>query len=427
MPRLTLPDFLPHEGQRRILKAQSKRNVACMGRRYGKTHLMIDVILNQPGGALAGKRGDGRKGLPCAWYAPNDAYFSNVFKTIVNQYLPVIRKATSQPRPVIEFKNGGSVDFWTLENPMKCGRGNFYARVIIDEAAHARHLQDAWEQTIEFTLADLDGDAWFISTPYGMNYFSELWRQGDPASGARKPGWVSHTAPSMDNPYLTDGWMDEKRATMPERVFRQEVLAQFLDTGAGVFRGVDQIPACEWINSAADGLSDASYVVGVDWARHNDYTVFMVLRHDGAVVHVDRFNGVGYELQVGRLKSLWERFNRCPILAESNSMGGPLIERLQRDRVNVRAFNTTAQSKNEVIEALSLAIEQGRISMPTNPAIDDVKKELVAYDQKRLASGHMSYGSPPGQHDDTVMALAIGWHGLNFGRAKAQTFRVPGL
>jgi hypothetical protein len=413
LTRLTLPDFTPHDGQRRILQARAKRNVACMGRRYGKTHLMIDVILNQPGGALAGKRGDGRKGLPCAWYAPNDAYFSNVFKTIVQQYLPVIRKATTQPRPVIEFKNGGAIDFWTLENPMKCGRGNFYARVVIDEAAHARHLKDAWEQTIEFTLADLDGDAWFISTPYGMNYFAELWHRG-----GHKPGWVSHTAPSMDNPHLPPGWMDEKRATMPERVFRQEVLAQFLDTGAGVFRGVDQIPPCDWIDRAADGLAGASYVIGVDWARHNDYTVFIVLRHDGALVHLDRFNGVGYELQVGRLKGLWGRFSGCPILAESNSMGGPLIERLQRDRLNVRAFNTTAQSKADAIESLALAIEQGRLSMPAGPRTEDVRKELVAYDQKRLPSGNMSYGAPPGQHDDTVMALAIAWQGLHHDAGK---------
>lgn len=422
MPRLTLPDFTPHPGQRALLRQAAKRNVACMGRRYGKTYLMVDVILNQKGGALSGKKGDGRKGLPCAWYAPNDAYFSKVFQGIVQQYLPVIRKATSQPRPVIEFKNGGSIDFWTLENPMKCGRGNFYARVVIDEAAHARHLKDAWEQTIEFTLADLDGDAWFISTPYGMNFFAELWQRGNPASATYNPKWVSHTAPSFDNPHLPAGWMEEQRASKPERVFRQEVLAQFLDTGAGVFRGVDRLPSCEWLDL---GKATDAYVIGVDWARHNDFTVFAVLRHDGALVHVDRFTGVGYELQVGRLRALWERFGKCPVLAEENSMGGPLIERLQRDRMNVRAFNTTAQSKNEAIEALALAIEQGRISMPDDARLSEVKKELVSYDMERLPSGTLRYGAPPGLHDDTVMALAIAWHALGDRHAGKVSYAQP--
>ena len=407
MTRLILPPFDPHPGQRRLIARAAKRNVACCGRRWGKTYALTEILLNRPGGALAGKRGDGRRGLPTAWYAPNDAYFSKVFQGIAHQYAGVIRRATSQPRPVIEFKNGGAIDFWTLENPMKCGRGNHYARVIVDEAAHARHLKDAWEQTIEFTLADLDGDAWFISTPYGMNYFSELFRRGE-----RDADWASLTAPSTDNPHLTPGWMEGKRATMPERVFRQEVLAQFLDTGAGVFRGVDRLPVCEWLDAAA---GREGYVIGVDWARHEDFTVFAVLRSDGALVHMDRFSGVGYELQVGRLTALWQRFGRCPILAESNSMGGPLIERLQRERVTVRAFNTTAESKAEAIEALSLAIEQQRLSLPADPRVEPLRTELVAFDQERLPSGRMRYGAPPGQHDDTVMALAIAWDGLGRG------------
>ena len=420
MTRITLPPFVPHPGQRRLIAQADTRNVACCGRRWGKTYALTEILLNRPGGALAGKDGRGRRGLPTAWYAPNDSYFTKVFQGIAQQYGGVIRKATSQPRPVIEFRNGGSIDFWTLENPMKCGRGSFYARVILDEAAHARHLKDAWEQTIEFTLADLDGDAWFISTPYGMNYFAELFRRG----GVRD-GWVSLTAPSTDNPYLPPGWMEDKRHTMPERVFRQEVLAQFLDTGAGVFRGVDRLPECEWLDAAA---GREGYVIGVDWARHDDFTVFCVLRHDGALVHMDRFSGVGYELQVGRLTALWRRFGCCPILAESNSMGGPLIERLQRDRVSVRAFNTTAASKTEAVEALALAVEGGRLSIPGDPRMEPLRTELVAFDQERLPSGTLRYGAPPGQHDDTVMALAIAWHGLDAARAPvALTMNVVGL
>lgn len=402
MPRVTLPPFTPHAGQRRLIAGAKKRNVACCGRRWGKTYALTEILLNRPGGALAGRDGRGRRGLPTAWYAPNDSYFSKVFQGIAQQYAPLIRKATSQPRPVIEFKNGGSVDFWTLENPMKCGRGNFYARVILDEAAHARHLKDAWEQTIEFTLADLDGDAWFISTPYGMNYFAELFKR----AGTRA-GWASLTAPSTDNPHLPAGWMDDKRLTMPERVFRQEVLAQFLDTGAGVFRGVDRLPAAPWLDAADE--PGPAYVVGVDWARHEDFTVFAVLRFDGALVHMDRFAGVGYELQVGRLKALWQRFGCCAVVAESNSMGGPLIERLQRDGVSVRGFNTTAASKAQAVEALALAIEQQRLAVPGDPRMEPLRTELVAFDQERTPSGAMRYGAPPGQHDDTVMALAIAW------------------
>lgn len=108
MPRLILPGFAPHPGQRRVLAGARKCNVACMGRRFGKPYLMQDVILNQPGGAISGPRGDGRRGLPAAWYAPNDSYFVKVFQGIVQIYAPLSRRATSQPRPHIEFVNGGT-------------------------------------------------------------------------------------------------------------------------------------------------------------------------------------------------------------------------------------------------------------------------------------------------------------------------------
>ena len=377
-----------------------------MGRRFGKTELMSEVIVTYPGGALAGRE-DGRRGLPCAWYAPNDSYFTEVYERISTQYDSVIRRSTTQPRPVIYFTNGGRLGFWSLESPMRCGRGRHYARVVIDEAAHAKHLQTAWEKTILLTLADLNGDAWFISTPFGMNYFYELYQRG--VNG--EPGWVSHTAPSMTNPYLPAGFMAESRSVMPERVYRQEVLAEFLADGAGVFRGIDRAPTCNWQERASPGQT---YTIGADWGRHNDFTAFTVVNQAGQIVHLDRFTDIGYELQVGRLKNLWTLFNHCPILAESNSMGGPLIERLQREGVTVRPFNTTNASKGDIIEGLSLALENGQIAFPVNADNDHaetLKRELIAYDQERLPSGQIRYGAPKGQHDDCVMSLAIAWHG----------------
>jgi hypothetical protein len=407
MTRLTLHNFKAHQGQQRILEAPAMRNVACMGRRFGKTHLMTEIIINGK------KRGALGAGKPTAWYAPNDSYFANVFKGIARQYAPVIKRAVSSPRPYIEFKNGGSIEFWTLENPMSCGRGNFYSRVIIDEAAHARHLQEAWEQTIEYTLADLNGDAWFISTPYGRNYFWELWQHGNPDNPKRKADWAAFTAPSMENPHITPGWMEEKRLTSPERVFAQEVLAQFLQEGAGVFRRVTDAVDYSLTTDphvARDIQDGTAYVIGVDWGRTNDFTVFSVVNaRTGALVSVDRFTDIDYAVQLQRLKSLHQRFPKAPILAESNSMGGPLTEQLQRMGLPVQAFYTSASSKAQAIESLALAFENSAIRLPDIRWLLD---ELLAFDQERLPSGAMRYCAPRGGHDDGVMSLAIAWSGV---------------
>jgi hypothetical protein len=37
----------------------------------------------------------------------------------------------------------------------------------------------------------------------------------------------------------------------------------------------------------------------------------------------------------------------------------------------------------------------------------------MAYESERLPSGIMRYGAPEGQHDDTVIAVALAWYGAS--------------
>jgi predicted phage terminase large subunit-like protein len=369
-----------------------------MGRRFGKTYLLQDVILNQPGGALGGSDGRGRKGLPCAWYAPNDSYFVRVFQDIARTYAPVIRKATSQPRPVVEFANGGRLDFWTLENPMKCGRGNFYARIVIDEAAHARHLQAAWEQTIVWTLADLNGDAWFISTPNGMNYFHNLFRQA-----ATDPQWISHTAPSMDNPHLPPGWMEEQRATMPELVFAQEVLAQFVTFGAGLVKP-DMLRDAE----APSGLP---VVLGVDLAISEkagaDWTAIVALSRDPATgvlyVREAERHRCGFSEVLARIKTAAARWSPLLIAVEQVQYQAAVVQELTRTtRLPVRGVRPDRDKLTRFMPLLT-RFEQHRVRFDPARVPAWLREELLAF--------------PAGVNDDGVDALAYAWTAL--GQASA--------
>jgi membrane protease subunit (stomatin/prohibitin family) len=129
-------------------------------------------------------------------------------------------------------------------------------------------------------------------------------------------------------------------------------------------------------------------------------------------VHLDRFSKIDYATQTTRLKAWVDRFKPTTVIAEENSMGGPLIEQLQREGVQVQPFNTTSASKNEAIQALAMAFEKGDIHIiPDQVAIG----ELQAYEQERLSSGMFKYGAPKDSHDDTVMALAIGWQAVASG------------
>lgn len=409
MAIINLPPLDYHLGQRQLLAEKRRFNVVACGRRWGKTIFGLEQILFEPGAAL-----DGR---PVAWFAPTYQLLMEVWQDAERSLRPVTRKANKTEHR-IELITGGTVDFWTLQDDA-CGRGRKYARIVIDEAAHARYLQDAWEAAILPTLTDYQGEAWFISTPAGHNYFHRLY-----ASGADRDLWQSWQMPTSVNPHIQAEEIENMRAILPERIFRQEYLAEFIADGAGVFRGVDRAPHCSWLDIANHR---DSYVIGVDWGRHNDFTVFSVLNQRGWLVHMDRFTDIGYELQTARLKSLHARFGSPPIVAESNSMGEPLIERLQCQGLNIRGFNTTNASKAAAIEALSLAIENGQISFPIDDRIKVLKNELLAYDQERLPSGMIRYGAPKGGHDDCVMSLAIAYAGLSMAAPYAMTAQISSL
>ena len=195
------------------------------------------------------------------------------------------------------------------------------------------------------------------------------------------------------------------RATMPERIYRQEILAEFIDDAGGVFRRVMDAATATEQDKAIPGHA---YSIGVDWGRHNDFTALTVLDvTTREVVYVDRFTQIDYGIQINRLKALYERFRPGSIEAELNSMGEPLVEQLRRDGLPIRGFQTTSATKELAIRALEGAFERGEIHIINDPVLIG---ELQAYEQEQLPAGRWRFTAPEGMHDDYVMSLAIVWY-----------------
>ena len=262
-----------------------------------------------------------------------------------------------------------------------------------------KRLDEAWNNAIRPTLTDFGGGALFISTPKGLNYFKAMFDRGNDPTNA---DWQSWQLPTSANPYIDAAEIEAARRELPEQVFRQEYLAEFLDD-ANLFRGVVDCATSEPLDGPQDGVS---YVMGVDWGKLNDYTVLTVWdARRRAMVAIDRFNQIDYNLQAGRLEALARRFNVSDILAESNSMGEPMIDALRARGLPIRGFLTSNASKAQIINQLSLAFEQRSIEILPDPVL---LAELGAYEAERLPGGGLRYSAPPGLHDDTVMATAIG-------------------
>ena len=201
--------------------------------------------------------------------------------------------------------------------------------------------------------------------------------------------------------------MEAARRNLPERIFAQEYLAEFIEDGGGVFRRVMEAAVAEQEDCADP---ECEYVAGIDWAKLSDFSCFVILNTTRrAVCYIDRFNQIDYAVQMGRLQALYERFRPATIISERNSIGEPLLEQMRRNGMPVQGFMTTNTSKTSAIEGLALAFEQGALTILNDPILVG---ELLAYEMERLPGGLIRYGAPQGMHDDTVMALALAWAGI---------------
>lgn len=57
---------------------------------------------------------------------------------------------------------------------------------------------------------------------------------------------------------------------------------------------------------------------------------------------MDRSKQVDYVVQRGRLQAMYEKWKPQVIIAEANSIGGPVIEQLRRENLPVRPLTTPA-------------------------------------------------------------------------------------
>lgn len=405
-----------HPGQARVIAEARRFNVLALGRRFGKTTLGLDVLVDGYEDSATGRRYPGLvDGGRWAWFAPSYKLLTEVWREAVRVLRPITSRANAAEHR-IETVGSGLLEMWTLDGPDPA-RGRKYHGAVVDEAAMAARLAEAWNAAIRPTLADYEGCAWLLSTPKGRGFFFEAWARGqDPLS----PDWMSWQMPTSANPFIKAAEVEAMRLSLPQRIFAQEVEAAFLDDAGGVFRRVMEAATA---TEQTTPLTGHAYAMGVDWGRSNDFTVLTVLDlTTSSVACVDRFNQIDYSVQLGRLRALAGRFGVQTIIAETNSMGEPLVESLRRDRLPVVGFHTSGESKTAIIDALALAFEQGSISILPDPV---VLAELQAYEATRLPSGRFRYSAPDGLHDDTVMSLALAWSATTAPRRRFAALASP--
>jgi len=389
----------PHAGQLEVHNSDARFKVLSAGRRWGKTRLGVNECLDV---AAQGGR---------AWWVSPSYKTSEVGWRPLRQIARKISGAEIRlVDRVVNFPGGGFVAVRSADNPDSL-RGEGLDFVVMDECAFMQ--REAWTEAIRPALSDRQGKVLFISTPKGRNWLWEIYQRG--VSG--EDGWQSWTFPTSSNPFIAKEEIEAAKRDLPEMIFRQEYLAEFIDDAGGVFRRVQEAAVLE----PKEYEEGKQYIAGVDVAASVDFTVVSVLDAESKeMVYLDRFNRVDYPVLIDRLESVYHRYHLTSMVVETNSIGRPVIDELATRGLNIVPFTTTSATKQAIIQSLQSALENGSILVLNNPVLIG---ELLSFESKRAPSGSFTYSAPDGMHDDCVMSLAIAWSGLHEKRVEY----LPGL
>ena len=387
-----------HPKQKEVADSQARFRVCAAGRRFGKSRLGSALCVSE-----------GLKGKRAWWIAPSYPVAMVGWRMIKKLSAKIPGVKIKQGDYTVEFPNGGEVRVRSADNPDSL-RGEGLDLAVLDECAFMR--EETWNEVLRPALADRLGRAVFISTPKGRSWFWRIYQNG--VSGV--DGWESWQLPTASNPYIDPKEIEAAREQLPEIIFRQEFLAEFIESDGGVFRRVQEAA----VLSPSEPKPGRQYVAGVDVAASVDYTVVSVLDVESKeMVYLDRFNRVDYPVLIDRLESVYKRYGLTSMVVESNSIGRPVIDELVSRGLNIVPFTTTSATKQAIIQNLQSAFENGLILVLDEPVLVG---ELLSFESKRNASGSFSYSAPNGMHDDCVMSLAIAWSGM---QERVQVIKNP--
>ena len=392
--------YRPHRGQKRIHKSRARFKVVACGRRFGKTLMACNAIV---------KFALDHPNANCAWVAPWFKQAKIAYRFIRRAFHKsgtsiITRKSDSELR--FEFANGSVIQFFSAEN-YDAIRGDGYHFVVIDEAGDALKDPKVWTEAVRPLLSDTNGQALIIGTPKGRNLFFQLFNRGD---DPEYPDWEKFHARTGDNPFIPKAEIETAKKELPEDAYQQEYEAEFLEEGAGVFKGID---ACirGKLNLSTQPIAGHTHVLGFDPAKYQDYSVITVLDViSKQVVYWERTNQTDYTIQLEHVAHIADRF-RAFVLIDQTGVGDPLLEQLKKlkrgKHFQVDGYLFTNASKKALVETLQLGIQNRDIEFPEIPVMIN---ELRQFEYQLTPSRQLTYSAPKGAHDDCVISLALAYY-----------------
>lgn len=217
-----------HPGQMTVFNNKARFRVVCAGRRWGKTQTARAELLRAAS-----------KPKQKVWYvAPSYRMAKQImWNDLMDILPPEWIKKTNMSELTIRLKNGSIIALKGADNPDSL-RGVGLDFIVLDEMQDIS--EDTWVQVLRPTLATTRGKAIFIGTPKSKNHFYRLWLNGQNDELVQKGRWMSWQFPTIMSPFVPQDEIDQAKADMDERSFKQEFEATFLEVSGRVYHQFDK-------------------------------------------------------------------------------------------------------------------------------------------------------------------------------------------
>ena len=390
--------FNPHGGQQRVIDAiiggPEKYITVVSPRQQGKSLLLVNLLLYY---------GINDKGCKIGVVAP---IYSQARKLMEDLYEAIkdsgIVAATNFSNHEIKLKTGSKIYFRSSEREDGL-RGYTFSYLFLDEAAY--QTEDAWKRAIQPTALVHGKKCVLFSTPRGrQSWFYEMFQMGQDTS------YPSHTSVRMeqyDNPYINMEEVEAAKRSLPDAIFRAEYLGEFLEGESQVFQNFNSNTFERFPRP------QGKCYMGVDLAQSGDYTVAVVMDSSGAVVDIYRDNHKEWEDMSTRIIQLAQKYT-ATLMIETNSMGTVVLEGIRKRYQDAHGFNTSNQSKRDIVESLIMGFNDGSVKIPSATLYPELHRELEVFEMTyNPQSRSIKYAARPPFHDDIVIALSIAnWNRL---------------
>lgn len=309
--------------------------------------------------------------------------------------LPLCR--TNEQEQSILFPNGITWQFKGTERPDLL-YGEDVGSIVIDEATRVR--EQSWHALLTVRTAS-NAPMKIIGNVKGrQNWAYKLARRAE--QGEDNLAYFKLTALDAMAGFellgITSGVINREtvelaRQLLPEAVFRELYMAEPSEDGSNPF-GTDAIRNC-----TVDMLSENETVVnGVDLGKRVDFTWIIGLDREGAMTRGLQWRRIDWGTTKDRIVEIC---GRELTICDATGVGDPICDDLITRGMNLIPYVYTMPSKQLLMEALAVALQQGSIKITGDTLINELNS--FTFEVTRVG---VRYIAPEGMHDDGVCALA---------------------